>query len=145
MFVYKRLKAGGETRLHDKLSIGVGGHMNDLSEEDKELIPNYGFTTIVTDNLERELDEELLIICEDRQLEIFGLLNDDSDDVGKVHLGLLVVIDLSAEATVEVKEKDQLEGEWVKTSLLYSDDIFSRLENWSKISLQALESGGEIR
>ncbi|MNV44390.1 hypothetical protein D3C71_1361480 [compost metagenome] len=119
--------------------------MNDLSEEDKGLILDYGFTTIVTDNLERELDEELLIICEDRQLEIFGLLNDDSDDVGKVHLGLLVVIDLSAEATVEIKEKDQLEGEWVKISSLYSEDIFPRLENWSKISLQALESGGEIQ
>lgn len=144
VFVYKRLKAGGETRLHDSFSIGVGGHMNDLTDEEKALIPNYGFSTVISSNLERELEEELEIIGGERELEIFGLINDDSNEVGKVHLGLLVVIDLSKDASVEVRETDQLEGSWVPISKLHGHGFFEKLENWSQIAVKALETGGDV-
>lgn len=131
VFLYKRLSGGGETRLHDKLSIGAGGHMNDNPDIK-------GFSDILKDNLDRELEEELDIKSELRQLNFLGIINDDENEVGKVHVGLLVILLVDEDATVDVRETDQLEGEWIKVDKLLEEETFSKLESWSQIAAKAL-------
>ncbi|TVY01412.1 hypothetical protein [Cohnella terricola] len=131
IFLYKRLAGGGEARLHDKLSIGAGGHMNDD--------PKFGkFEELLWDNLNRELEEELKIDATDRSLTTIGFINDDGNEVGKVHIGILVILDIDPGASVEVRENDQLAGEWVSISQLLEEDIFARLETWSQITARVL-------
>lgn len=135
IFMYKRLVAGGESRLHDKLSIGAGGHMN-RPEGPSEA---YDWSQVLEFNLERELVEELDIQSAARTLTTVGLINDDVNEVGKVHIGLLVILDIEASGNVEVRETEQLEGEWVTVEQLSSPEIFDRLESWSQFVVEVLK------
>jgi predicted NUDIX family phosphoesterase len=132
LFAYKRLSGGGESRLFDKVSIGVGGHMNKEEELDT-------FSENVFENILRELEEELEIDAQSIVITTLGLINDDSDEVGKVHIGILVVADLEPNNSVEVKEKDQLVGEWMTMEKLNEPEIYSKLENWTKLALTVLK------
>jgi predicted NUDIX family phosphoesterase len=133
VFMYERLQGGGESRLHNKLSIGVGGHMNQFDTPD-------GFHSLLVLNMDRELKEELYISDDSSFANIIGFINDDSNEVGEVHIGILVVIDLKEDAEVEVREKDQLEGRWINVKELSTSNIYSRLENWSKIVVDTLSN-----
>jgi predicted NUDIX family phosphoesterase len=132
VFVYERLQGGGEARLHNKLSMGVGGHMNKFEVED--------FYEQLSVNLERELDEELQIDGERLSLETVGLINDDENEVGKVHIGLLVIAELKEDAEVSVKETDQLKGYWYNAESLKEKDTYDRLESWSKFVADILNA-----
>ncbi|GGE75625.1 NUDIX domain-containing protein [Priestia taiwanensis] len=132
VFMYRRLAGGGETRLHDKLSIGVGGHMNDISDADT-------FQDVLMENLRRELEEELMIEASSQDINFIGLINDDANEVGRVHIGLLVIIELPEDAVVEVREKDQLEGKWVTVNELVNPDVYEKLESWSQIATNSLK------
>ncbi|MEC1289534.1 hypothetical protein P9B58_04490 [Bacillus mojavensis] len=124
VFAYKRLKKSGEMRLHDQLSIGVGGHMN--------AIEGTNFWEAVAENIRRELTEELFISTSNLNLEIVGLINDDLNEVGKVHLGVLLVVKLPETAEVSVRETDQLEGFWLHKNDFDNPEVLNRLESWSK-------------
>jgi predicted NUDIX family phosphoesterase len=124
IFTYKRLQGGGEKRLHNQISLGVGGHLNNVE--------NVDFYGIVADGLQRELEEELFINKDKLQLTTIGLINDDENPVGKVHVGMLVIGELPLDEEVTVRETDQLKGEWIKISDLKNDDIYSHLESWSQ-------------
>jgi predicted NUDIX family phosphoesterase len=130
IFVYERLQGGGETRLHNKLSMGVGGHMNQFEVKD--------FYEQLSVNLERELEEELHIDGERLSLETVGLINDDENEVGKVHIGLLVVAELKDDTSVSVRETDQLIGYWFNVERLREKDIYDRLETWSQFVVDVL-------
>jgi predicted NUDIX family phosphoesterase len=132
VFVYERLQGGGEVRLHNKLSMGVGGHMNQFEVKD--------FYEQLSVNLERELEEELHIDGERLSLETIGLINDDEDEVGKVHIGLLVIAELKEDANVTVRETDQLKGSWFKVEELFESETYDRLENWSKFVADILNN-----
>lgn len=135
VFAYRRLSKGGESRLHDKLSIGVGGHMNPYDGT---------FAQMLHINLLRELDEELHITAPDRSegaepsLNIIGMINDDADDVGKVHIGILAIIDFPEDFAIEVRETDQLEGIWMTEEDLRNPDNYAKMESWSKIVIDTL-------
>lgn len=131
VYVYERLSQGGESRLHNKLSIGVGGHMNLISED-------LTWKETLMENLRRELDEELYITSDNKDIEYLGLINDDEDEVGVVHLGILAKIEVDSDAVVEVKEVDQLKGQWMTIDELKSEEVFNRLESWSKIAVENL-------
>jgi predicted NUDIX family phosphoesterase len=134
VFTYQRLGGGGEARLHNKLSIGVGGHMNKMFTVDN-------FYDVIYDEARREINEELSIEAsnEDIHVHIAGLINDDSNDVGKVHLGVLMQAFVSYDTNVEVNEKDQLLGDWVPLQRLREDaHFYDRLESWSQLALEAL-------
>lgn len=132
IYVYERLAGGGEGRLHNKLSIGVGGHMN----------PIKGITTfegLLTENLMRELEEELDIQTpEEIVAEPVCLINDDFEEVSRVHIGILAKIDLPAVAEVSVRETEQLRGFWATVEELKQPEVFERLEGWSQIAVNTL-------
>ncbi|MEH7099527.1 hypothetical protein [Bacillus velezensis] len=133
VFVYERLAGGGESRLHNKLSLGFGGHMNPMEGA-------ASFSEVLKQNTDRELAEELYIREEDKQnIVALGLINDDENDVGKVHIGILSALQLASAAQVEVKEKDQIAGRWMKLSELKEENVYQRLEAWSQFVADILQ------
>lgn len=133
VFVYERLAGGGESRLHNKLSLGFGGHMNPMEGA-------VAFSEVLKQNTDRELAEELYIREEDKQnIVTLGLINDDENDVGKVHIGILSALQLASAAQVEVKEKDQIAGRWMKLSELKEENVYQRLEAWSQFVADILQ------
>lgn len=144
VLLLKRLKQGGEARLHDKLSIGVGGHINpeDLQFAESAASPSTPPTTSsatsgtdpVAAGCARELDEELHL-TEGYALHPVGIINDDANSVGAVHVGFVQV--LTTDGPVAVREQDVLEGELVPpgelTSLVAQGANF---ESWSSMLVE---------
>jgi hypothetical protein len=71
-----------------------------------------------------------------------GLINDDSGDVQRVHLGLLAVVDIPQEWEVSVRETERLEGSWTTEEALADEGVARRLEEWS---VHALAGLGEVQ
>ena len=94
-FLMRRTRAGADRRLHDRWSIGVGGHLNPGDDG-------------LLGGLRREWREELHADFEPA-FEPLALLNDDTTDVGAVHLGVVFVAD-AAGRPVTVREQDKLTG-----------------------------------
>jgi predicted NUDIX family phosphoesterase len=128
VFLLRRLKGGEEKRLHDKLSIGVGGHVNPGDEK--------GDISIVEACCRRELEEELEIGGEFRT-EPVGVINDESNDVGSVHFGLVFAVD-TTDARVAVRETHLLHGEFVTSEALLEQwrAARARFESWSDLILE---------
>jgi predicted NUDIX family phosphoesterase len=127
---YVRGKKAGEQRLVAKGSIGIGGHLND---EDESLFA--WDENAYRAGVEREVTEELNIASpfEDR---IVALLNDDTTEVGRVHLGVVHVFKL-AEPKVQKREA-MITG----LSFLSRDELTARrdsLETWSQICVDSLD------
>ena len=78
----ERTTAGGDPRLHGKASIGVGGHLNPVDAGEDPL----------QGGLRREWAEELVADWEP-QFDLVGLLNDDTNPVGSVHLGVVFQVE----------------------------------------------------
>jgi predicted NUDIX family phosphoesterase len=121
IFLMKRTRAGGDYRLHDHYSIGVGGHMNPGDDS-------------VLAGLGREWREELEadFVPEFRFL---GLLNDDTVEVGIHHLGLVYVADAAGRA-VAVRETHKLSGSFETVEVVQA--VYDRMETWSQLVLEAL-------
>ncbi|MBI3097985.1 MAG: NUDIX domain-containing protein [Planctomycetes bacterium] len=128
VLLLRRLATQGEARLHHKLSIGVGGHINPID----------GSADLLEAGAERELREELLIDTPISKSPV-GVLNDDTSPVGSVHLGLVTRVRASGPA-VAVRETTQMEGRWVTREELRSlqRDPGSNFETWSALLLEAV-------
>ena len=129
---YVRGKRAGEQRLVAKGSIGIGGHMGEDSDK---------FLWHSTDEesyragVEREVAEEITIKTKFED-QIVALLNDDSTEVGQVHLGVVHVFKL-AEPKVEKRE-----AVITNVAFLNKNELMTRrdsLETWSQICLDSLE------
>ena len=121
---YTRGKSGGESRLHAKLSVGVGGHINPVDTGDGRTGPE-AYHAAVT----REIEEELELPGAHPH-RIIALLNDDSNAVGQVHLGVVHLVDLDRE-DVHSRE-DALADLSFSTLEELSGPLFERLETWSQ-------------
>jgi predicted NUDIX family phosphoesterase len=124
IFLMRRTTAGGDARLHDRWSIGVGGHL-DPGDVD------------VIGGLRREWREELDADWEPA-FEPLALLNDDTTEVGAVHLGVVFLAD-AAGRPAGVRETDKLEGRFVDAHEV--DAVADRLETWSALVWTALRDG----
>ena len=127
---YVRGKKAGERRLIAKGSIGIGGHLNDCDESlfawDEKAYRA---------GVEREVNEEIRIgtIFHDR---IVALLNDDSTEVGRVHLGIVHVFKL------DKPEVAKREAMITNLEFLTQDELLSRrdsLETWSQLCVDELK------
>ena len=127
---YTRGKSGGESRLHAQGSVGVGGHINPVDERADPL----GKATYLA-GVEREIDEELNITG-GHQNRIVGLLNDDSNDVGKVHLGVVHIFDLESENVTSAE--DALANLAFQSSEDLTGKLHGSLETWSRFCIDEL-------
>jgi predicted NUDIX family phosphoesterase len=119
VFLMQRTTAGGDARLHGKASIGVGGHLNPVDDGEDPL----------TDGLRREWSEELVADWEP-EFHLVGLLNDDSNAVGSVHLGVVFEVD-AAGRPVRVRERDKLSGRFATVGEVRAAQ--ERMETWSQL------------
>ena len=127
---YVRGKKSGEQRLASKGSIGIGGHMNDMDEGLFALDE-----AAYLEGVRRETCEELKINTPFRN-RVVALLNDDSNEVGQVHMGVVHVFDLD-EPNVEKNE-----AMITNLAFLSPDELRDRrdlLESWSQICLDGLD------
>jgi predicted NUDIX family phosphoesterase len=136
VLLLRRLSKGGEARLHHKHSIGVGGHINP-----EDLDANPGDPRSRADPIDagtrREVEEELTVRGK-YDVQRIGILNDDSNPVGAVHVGVVQVITI--QGSVEIREKEQLEARLVTT-----DELKAMLaqganfESWSSLLIRRLD------
>lgn len=131
VLLLKRTKKGGDARLHDKYSIGVGGHVNPPDAEGGDPIAAA---------TRREIEEELVLESETSSLAIepLGLINDDSNPVGSVHVGLACVAEVAGK--VAVRETELLVARFVPLDELarIAADPEIELESWSRFLVPAL-------
>lgn len=117
----KRLPRQREKRLHNMFSLGIGGHVNPDSSGSGD--------NVIMNGLYRELHEE---VCLDDPGEVsfIGVINDDSNSVSRVHVGLL--FELNAHSSgFRVLETEKMAAQWVRSSEL--DQYYDSLETWSRI------------
>ncbi len=125
VFATRRLNKGGEARLHGKVSVGIGGHINPVDETDREKVLMRG--------LERELHEEVELESPGPLLPR-GVINDDTNSVGSVHLGLCFTMETAGE--VRVRETEKLSGSWMSLKELRAE--WDHMETWTQIALQGV-------
>ena len=132
ILAYARTSKGGETRLHNKMSLGIGGHIN----------PVDGLTDSISTDLagmEREIREEITFSGSATQ-RLYAVINDDTNEVGSVHLGIVHLFELD---TDEVAPNEKALAELGFHSLdELAGPLYERLETWSAICVDALRSGG---
>lgn len=127
IFSYRRGKLLGEKRLLGNYSIGVGGH---ISACDRNL-----FDHTYKEAMRRELNEEMEIASPYKEYTA-ALLNDDSNEVGRVHFGMVHILCLD-KPLVKPREKSMNEPAFVdQTALLKNIDKY---ENWSQICIRNIE------
>ena len=128
VFLMERTDAGGDARLHGKASIGVGGHLNPVDDGEDQLMAG----------LRREWAEELEADWEP-EFRLVGLLNDDTNPVGAVHLGVVFTVE-AAGRPLAVRERDKLVGAFVEPDAVA--EAWERLETWSQLVAESLGLAG---
>ena len=127
VFQYVRGKGMGENRLHQKRSIGVGGH---ISAEDQGRHSDDTYR----EGMLRELNEEVVLRTTFTE-RCIGLINDDFTEVGRVHLGIVHRLDV-VEPSVFSNESDLIESGFMPLNELQKHR--EQMESWSAISLDIL-------
>ena len=120
-FLMQRTAAGRDERLHHRYSIGVGGHLN----------PGDGG---LLGGLRREWAEELEAGFVP-EFELVALLNDDTTDVGSVHLGAVYVADAGGRP-VSIRETHKLSGAFADEPAVAA--VVDRMESWSRLTFEFL-------
>ena len=124
LFVMQRKSKASEQRLAGKLSIGIGGHMTQQDIQGETLF----------DWVSREFEEEVSY-AGNLQMHTLGFLNDDSNEVGQRHIGLVVLLKGD-------NNQIALNGDEHKSGQLLSmEECFERFdefETWSQLVLKAL-------
>ncbi len=120
-FLMRRTRAGSDARLHERFSIGVGGHVN---------AGDGGLKGGLLREWNEELDAPFV-----PAFRFVGLLNDDESDVGAVHLGVVYEAE-AAGRPVAIRETDKLTGK-------FADEVevraaCDRMETWSALVFDAL-------
>lgn len=121
-FSMQRKTAQSESRLHNKKSLGVGGH-----------IPEFTWTkpneSIIESGMYRELHEEVYLPMYWDIEGPVGLIYDDSNDVGRVHIAVVYIVDV--DSAVKVKETDKMDGGFRTIEQILKERHM--YENWSQI------------
>ncbi|GEP42820.1 hypothetical protein [Brevifollis gellanilyticus] len=128
---YTRGGKSGEKRLVSKRSVGIGGHINPVDQSHDGLGESMYFNSI-----EREITEELVIGGTHTQ-EVIGLINDDSSEVGSVHLGVVHRFELSSN---EVKSNEDAIQDLQFFTLGELRAMRDQLETWSQIIVDHLKA-----
>lgn len=124
-FVMQRKSSASEQRLKNKFSLGIGGHVRQEDVIGKEII----------DWAEREFHEEINY-SGSLDLEPIGFLNDDSNAVGEVHLGFVIIAHGNTE---NISIKSELKSGYLMTRKEI-EQLYPQLESWSQIVFNYLKN-----
>lgn len=123
-FLMQRAAQASESRLQSKYSLGIGGHMRKADMEGSTIF----------EWAQREFHEEV-IYSGNFSVKTIGLLNDDSNEVGKVHLGLVLLLKGDSD-TIAIKSELQSGLLCTLETIQNKADL---LENWSALILPYLQ------
>lgn len=141
VFTYCRSEQAGEARLHNCVSIGIGGHIK------QELDDGVYFHNTLQRAMSRELTEEVEIkfTYDNKPLHI-GYINDDSNSVGRVHFGFVYRVWLNDEEaeSVRLREPELCQASWKNEQDFVKLMEEGRCENWTRILFPALLSSNEF-
>jgi predicted NUDIX family phosphoesterase len=129
---YVRGKRAGETRLVAKRSIGIGGHINPIDADNSTLFA-YLYENYLT-AVQREVAEEVSIETTHTD-RVVALLNDDSTEVGSVHLGVVHYWLLDAP---KVNKREQMITQMAFMTLTELHQFRDSMETWSSLCLDGL-------
>jgi predicted NUDIX family phosphoesterase len=118
----RRTAKQAETRLHNMYSLGVGGHINNADV-------SVGAANVINSGMRRELAEEIRVE-EERSCALIGVINDDSTEVARVHLGFVYLLTTDS-ARFTVMEPDKHTAEWQLPAELARH--YDQMESWSQI------------
>lgn len=145
VFMYTRGGGGAEARLHGNYSVGVGGHVDIAPLNIGELL------SVLQLEASREIMEEIEIDVQHTDLTPTHFICDPTNPVGRVHLGLLIGIQLPENTAIDFVnglEAGSIENaSSVPLDELAAEPINSRLENWSRLVAAALSdesTGGSL-
>lgn len=130
IFSYQRGTDQGESRLHARRSVGVGGHVSTLD------LDRAG--TAYHEGMKREIEEEVDLQAQWTE-SCVGLINDDETEVGRVHLGVVHIFDLD-NPKVAPREKSMINAGFASPEQLVRD--LDEFETWSQICLRHLYPAG---
>lgn len=133
---YVRGQRAGETRLIGLRSIGIGGHIN---PSDEMPLFDADFYDAYLSAVEREVAEEVAIEGGHHD-RVVALLNDDSTEVGKVHLGIVHHWRLDAPI---VHKREQMITQMTFMTPAELHEVHDSLETWSQLCLDGL--GDKLR
>lgn len=139
-WLYRRGTGGGEQRLLEKLSLGVGGH---VCSDDWDLLPNWADLKALRAAARRELFEEVgLTGLADSQLQLRGVVNYEGDHVGRCHAGFVFAAEVHDPGSFRPKVGEGVEpvGWFTGPQLWRKVDAGLNLEPWSVACLSALEA-----
>lgn len=123
-FLMQRQSTSSEQRLKNKYSLGIGGH---IRQEDMQN------ATTIFDWAQREFHEEV-DYAGNFSIKTVGILNDDSNAVGQVHLGLVLLLEGDSSFIAirsELKSGQLLTTQQCKT-------YYANMETWSQIVFDSL-------
>jgi predicted NUDIX family phosphoesterase len=129
---YIRGRRAGETRLVGNRSIGIGGHINPVDNE----IPLFdtGFREMYFTAVQREVAEEVSVETSHTD-RVVALLNDDSNEVGSVHLGIVHYWILDAP---KVSKREQMITRMAFMTPAELQEVRDTMETWSQLCLDNL-------
>ena len=128
---YIRGRRAGEARLVGNRSIGIGGHINPA--DDMPLFNTDFYETYLT-AVEREVAEEVSVETSHTD-RIVALLNDESNEVGSVHLGIVHHWILDA-PNISKREQMITQMAFMRPAELH--EVRDTLETWSGLCLTRL-------
>jgi predicted NUDIX family phosphoesterase len=132
VFCYQRSPKGGESRLHGLWSIGCGGHVNPVDNKP-------GMNETYDSAFCREMYEEVGLVLTGPRYKlapVVGLLYDPSNEVGKVHFGVVHQFDVGWNTPLKATDPALVNGQW-----LHRVDLVARkgeFESWSQLVINGL-------
>jgi predicted NUDIX family phosphoesterase len=127
ILVTERLTTTTEERLHNKYSLGVGGHIN----------PEDGSMNVLFKSAVRELNEEVSLEVITTPLRFVGYARDINGPTND-HLGCVFVLDVLRQH-VAIKETDKLKGIWMTQAEM--EIKYPKFESWSKFIIDYMVDG----
>ncbi len=139
LFQYTRGGGQGESRLHAKRSVGIGGHISTLDAElecgeEAGDEARSGHAGVYREGMQRELAEEVVLETQFTE-KCVGMINDDETPVGKVHLGVVHRFDVLS-PNVRANESEIQDAGFRPVEEIVAD--LDQFETWSQIVVRAL-------
>lgn len=127
-FVMQRRASASEKRLANKYTLGIGGHIRQEDMMGSQSLFEWA---------KREFHEEVTYTNE-MNIRTIGLINDDSNPVGQVHLGVVLLLEGTSDS---ISVKSELKNGTL-LSLQECKPLYHTMESWSQYVLDFLQTTG---
>lgn len=153
-FMYRRGDKGGEAKLHDKLSIGLGGHVDvgpEFSDVTQQFRTSAALYRVLQSEAAREFKEECGVDIKPDDFDFTHFIIDPLRDtneipVAAVHLGLLSVTDVDSVVSKQMVGEESIvcDPTWVTLAQLMAPGTYERLETWSRLVVDVLYASNNL-